>query len=126
MRVPSPYVPSSLFLGRLVFSALDVWARPGAIADPNDVKLQSAALDTSSLCRFDVFPSPLSFADPLSTAEFVAYLRYTRSLRFDETPDYAFLRQMFRDVYVRKRYTDVTFDWCDPTINPALAAREAS
>jgi len=70
--------------------------------------------------------SPVSFANPRSTAEFVAYLRYTRSLRFDETPDYAFLRQMFRDVYVRKRYTDVTFDWCDPTINPALAAREAS
>lgn len=56
--------------------------------------------------------------------EFVAYLRYTRSLRFEETPDYAFLRQLFRDVYVRKRYTDVTFDWCDPTINPALAARD--
>lgn len=49
-------------------------------------------------------------------AEFVAYLRYTRSLRFDETPDYAFLRQLFRDVYVRKRYTDITFDWCDPEI----------
>lgn len=48
--------------------------------------------------------------------EFVAYLRYTRSLRFDETPDYAFLRQLFRDVYVRKRYTDITFDWCDPEI----------
>lgn len=43
--------------------------------------------------------------------EFVAYLRYTRSLRFDETPDYAFLRQLFRDVYVRKRYTDTNLDW---------------
>ena len=51
-------------------------------------------------------------------------LRYTRSLRFDDAR-LCVLRQLFRDVYVRKRHTDVTFDWCDPTINPALAARDA-
>jgi len=45
------------------------------------------------------------------SAEFVAFLMYVRQLRFAETPDYAFLRQLFRDVFTRKGYTGTTFDW---------------
>lgn len=44
--------------------------------------------------------------------EFVSYLDYVRNLRFDDTPDYVQLRQMFRDLYIRKGYAyDYLFDW---------------
>lgn len=34
--------------------------------------------------------------------EFVTYFNYVRSLRFDEKPDYAFLRRMFRDLFAKE------------------------
>lgn len=44
--------------------------------------------------------------------EFATYLRYCRSLRFDDRPDYAYLRGLFRDLYVREGYADdAIFDW---------------
>ncbi|KAJ3339656.1 serine/threonine protein kinase [Entophlyctis luteolus] len=44
--------------------------------------------------------------------EFVAYLNYTRSLRFDDKPDYSYLRKIFRDLFVREGYHyDYVFDW---------------
>lgn len=54
---------------------------------------------TELLCRN--FPS-----------EFAIYLNYTRSLRFDDKPDYAYLRKLFRDLFVREGYVyDYVFDW---------------
>lgn len=32
-------------------------------------------------------------------AEFAMYLNYTRGLRFDEAPDYMYLRQLFRILF---------------------------
>eukprot|EP01026_Neomeris_dumetosa_P038554 TRINITY_DN3142_c0_g1_i11.p1 TRINITY_DN3142_c0_g1~~TRINITY_DN3142_c0_g1_i11.p1 ORF type:complete len:372 (-),score=41.36 TRINITY_DN3142_c0_g1_i11:524-1639(-) len=44
--------------------------------------------------------------------EFVLYFQYTRSLRFDDKPDYGYLRRLFRDVFHREGYTyDYIFDW---------------
>lgn len=45
--------------------------------------------------------------------EFAAYIRYARSLRFDEKPDYVkCLRKPFRDVFLREGYQmDYVFDW---------------
>lgn len=35
-----------------------------------------------------------------------------RSLRFDEKPDYAFLRRMFRDLFAKEGWNwDYVFDW---------------
>ncbi|VBB31366.1 unnamed protein product [Acanthocheilonema viteae] len=45
-------------------------------------------------------------------AEFAMYLNYTRGLRFDEAPDYMYLRQLFRILFrtLNHQY-DYTFDW---------------
>ncbi|OLL24435.1 Casein kinase I hhp1 [Neolecta irregularis DAH-3] len=54
---------------------------------------------TESLCRG--FPN-----------EFSIYLNYTRSLRFDDKPDYSYLRKLFRDLFVREGFQyDYVFDW---------------
>ncbi|CCH44422.1 putative casein kinase [Wickerhamomyces ciferrii] len=44
--------------------------------------------------------------------EFVHYLNYTRSLRFEDKPDYIYLRRLFRDLFLREGYKyDYIFDW---------------
>lgn len=44
--------------------------------------------------------------------EFAIYLNYVRSLRFDDKPDYAYLRKLFRDLFVREGFQyDYAFDW---------------
>ncbi|KAK9908695.1 hypothetical protein WJX75_001535 [Coccomyxa subellipsoidea] len=44
--------------------------------------------------------------------EFAVYLKYCRCLRFDEQPDYAFLRKMFSDLFQRKGFQwDGEFCW---------------
>ncbi|KAI8809545.1 kinase-like domain-containing protein [Cladochytrium replicatum] len=44
--------------------------------------------------------------------EFALYLNYTRSLRFDDKPDYSYLRKLFRDLFIREGYHyDYVFDW---------------
>ncbi|GFT69834.1 casein kinase I isoform epsilon [Nephila pilipes] len=44
--------------------------------------------------------------------EFATYLNYCRSLGFDEKPDYAYLRQLFRNLSLRQEFTyDYVFDW---------------
>lgn len=44
--------------------------------------------------------------------EFAIYLRYCRSLRFDDRPNYAYLRGLFRDLYLREGFADDgVFDW---------------
>jgi hypothetical protein len=54
---------------------------------------------TELLCR--TFPN-----------EFAVYLNYTRSLRFDDKPDYSYLRKLFRDLFVREGFQyDYVFDW---------------
>lgn len=34
--------------------------------------------------------------------EFITYFHYVRSLRFDDKPDYSYLRKMFRDLFGRE------------------------
>lgn len=50
---------------------------------------------------------------PLSvTAEFATYLNFCRSLRFDDKPDYSYLRQLFRNLFHRQGFSyDYVFDW---------------
>ena len=44
--------------------------------------------------------------------EFSNYLGYCRSLRFDDRPDYQYLRQLFRNLFHRQGFThDYLYDW---------------
>lgn len=55
----------------------------------------------SGFCVFQGYP-----------AEFAMYLNYCRGLRFEEAPDYMYLRQLFRILFrtLNHQY-DYTFDW---------------
>jgi len=45
-------------------------------------------------------------------SEFVTYLNYCRSLRFEDRPDYAYLRRFLKDLFFRENYQyDFIFDW---------------
>ncbi|XVE72908.1 hypothetical protein DITRI_Ditri11bG0075900 [Diplodiscus trichospermus] len=45
-------------------------------------------------------------------SEFVAYFHYCRSLRFEDKPDYSYLKRLFRDLFIREGYQfDYIFDW---------------
>ncbi|RWS23510.1 casein kinase I isoform delta-A-like protein [Leptotrombidium deliense] len=45
-------------------------------------------------------------------AEFATYLNYCRTLRFEEKPDYSYLRQLLRNLFHRQGFTyDYVFDW---------------
>ncbi|KAL9275306.1 Casein kinase 1-like protein [Drosera capensis] len=44
--------------------------------------------------------------------EFASYFHYCRSLRFEDKPDYSYLKRLFRDLFIREGYQfDYVFDW---------------
>merc|ERR1712194_923843 len=56
-------------------------------------------------------------------AEFVTYLNYTRSLRFEDRPDYAYLRRLLKDLFFREGYQyDFVFDWTILNYQPIVGA----
>ncbi len=72
-------------------------------------------------------------------SEFATYLNYNRSLRFEDKPDYGYLKKLFRDLFVREGYQmDYVFDWtlkrihdgvsggADASANPANPAASGS
>jgi len=60
-------------------------------------------------------------------AEFAMYLNYCRGLRFEEAPDYMYLRQLFRILFrtLNHQY-DYTFDWTMLKQKAANAASSSS
>uniref|UniRef100_A0A1I8HXX6 non-specific serine/threonine protein kinase n=1 Tax=Macrostomum lignano TaxID=282301 RepID=A0A1I8HXX6_9PLAT len=62
-------------------------------------------------------------------AEFTMYLNYCRGLRFEEAPDYMYLRQLFRILFRTLNHQfDYTFDWTllKQRSNASAAAASAS
>jgi len=44
--------------------------------------------------------------------EFTKYFTYVKALKFDDRPDYQYLRQIFQDLYIREGFeTNGPFDW---------------
>ncbi|XP_076889491.1 casein kinase 1-like protein 9 isoform X2 [Bidens hawaiensis] len=45
-------------------------------------------------------------------SEFMSYFHYCRSLKFEDKPDYSYLKRLFRDLFIREGYQfDYVFDW---------------
>ncbi|TVU15243.1 hypothetical protein EJB05_38753 [Eragrostis curvula] len=45
-------------------------------------------------------------------SEFTTYFHYCRSLRFEDKPDYSYLKRLFRDLFIREGYQlDYVYDW---------------
>lgn len=41
-------------------------------------------------------------------------MNYCRSMKFEENPDYSFLKKLFRDLFARLGFeNDNIFDWCE-------------
>jgi hypothetical protein len=59
--------------------------------------------------KIDTSPMELSKGHP---SEFAVFGEYVRALGFEETPDYEYLRGLFRNVAVREGFAnDGAFDW---------------
>jgi casein kinase I family protein HRR25 len=65
--------------------------------------------------------------------EFGIFLNYCRALRFDDKPDYSYLRKLFRDLFVREGFQyDYVFDWSvqqrneDGSVKAPKATRKAT
>jgi serine/threonine protein kinase len=44
--------------------------------------------------------------------EFTTYIKYCRSLKFEEAPNYAYVRKLFEDLFNTEKYSlDYQFDW---------------
>jgi casein kinase I family protein HRR25 len=53
-----------------------------------------------------------TYRSALPWNEFAVFLNYCRALRFDDKPDYSYLRKLFRDLFNREGYQyDYVFDW---------------
>ncbi|XP_050371950.1 casein kinase 1-like protein 11 isoform X2 [Argentina anserina] len=63
-------------------------------------------------------------------SEFTSYFHYCRSLRFEDKPDYSYLKRLFRDLFIREGYQfDYVFDWTIlkyPQIGSSSRSRQAS
>ncbi|KAF5959240.1 hypothetical protein HYC85_000449 [Camellia sinensis] len=63
-------------------------------------------------------------------SEFTSYFHYCRSLRFEDKPDYAYLKRFFRDLFIREGYQfDYVFDWTIlkyPQIGASSRQRQAA
>ena len=44
--------------------------------------------------------------------EFLQYLNYCHSLKFEENPDYCYVRKLFKDLFIKKGFVyDYIYDW---------------
>jgi serine/threonine protein kinase len=63
------------------------------------------------ICEKKVSCDPMSLGGG-QPVEFIRYMTYCRKLRFDEKPDYLYLRKLFKDLFVKMSYkNDFVFDW---------------
>ncbi|CAA7408770.1 unnamed protein product [Spirodela intermedia] len=57
--------------------------------------------------------------------EFASYFHYCCSLRFDDEPDYAYLRKIFRSLFNREGFQyDYIFDWTTPKYQQCQCSKE--
>lgn len=90
------YVLVYLLRGKLPWQGL-----PGRTKEDKYEQIMRKKIDT-----------PLDVLCRRLPAEFTTYLSYCRGLRFEDRPDYAYLRRTLRDLFLREGHTyDSKFDW---------------
>ncbi|ALC45943.1 CG12147 [Drosophila busckii] len=78
----------------------------GISADTRRQKYEKIAESKSTL--------PLNVLCSGIPTEFYMYMKYCRSLHFEEQPDYAYLRQLFQVLFKAQRFLhDCLYDWVD-------------
>lgn len=78
-------------------------------------------VSTDSLCENLPRMEPLHDIVVTPPDEFIAYLDHTKKLQYAETPDYEFLKNLFRQCLRRNQYRfDYKFDWTTE-VCPTLA-----
>eukprot|EP00747_Dinoflagellata_sp_TGD_P073040 gnl/TRDRNA2_/TRDRNA2_157731_c0_seq1.p1 gnl/TRDRNA2_/TRDRNA2_157731_c0~~gnl/TRDRNA2_/TRDRNA2_157731_c0_seq1.p1 ORF type:complete len:262 (+),score=57.38 gnl/TRDRNA2_/TRDRNA2_157731_c0_seq1:327-1112(+) len=56
---------------------------------------------------------------------FASYLNYCRALHFEDRPDYAYLRRLFKDLFMREGFVnDGMFDWSQPRGQVTSSSRQ--
>jgi len=56
--------------------------------------------------------TPIDYLCKGLPSEFVTFLSYCRNLRFEDKPDYTYIRNLFKDLFVKSGYEmDYQFDW---------------
>jgi casein kinase 1 delta/casein kinase I family protein HRR25 len=93
------YVFVYLARGSLPWQGLKV-----ATDDEKDVRIKEMkeSLSAEALC------------DGFLPGEFVTYINYARGLAFDDKPDYSYLRELFRRLFLAEGFKyDHVFDWTE-------------
>jgi serine/threonine protein kinase len=63
------------------------------------IKMRKASIPIDKLCEG-------------LASEFAVYLKYCRGIKFEETPNYAYVRKLFENRFTTEKYTmDYQFDW---------------
>ncbi|CAK9011492.1 Casein kinase I [Durusdinium trenchii] len=53
---------------------------------------------------------------------FIPYMNYAKALRFEDRPDYAYLRRLFKELFSKEGYeNDGIFDWSQPTMTESVS-----
>ncbi|KAF3778199.1 Casein kinase I isoform delta-like [Nymphaea thermarum] len=69
----------------------------------------SAVMHTIEVTNTEIICQSLCRGYP---SEFASYFHYCHALRFDDKPDYAYLKRIFRDLFIREGFQfDYVFDW---------------
>eukprot|EP00746_Dinoflagellata_sp_MGD_P021628 gnl/MRDRNA2_/MRDRNA2_150494_c0_seq1.p1 gnl/MRDRNA2_/MRDRNA2_150494_c0~~gnl/MRDRNA2_/MRDRNA2_150494_c0_seq1.p1 ORF type:complete len:379 (-),score=50.99 gnl/MRDRNA2_/MRDRNA2_150494_c0_seq1:60-1196(-) len=90
------YILLHFLLGRLPWQGLKAQSKKEALAKVRNAK---SSIPLEALCQD-------------APQEFCAMLKYTRSLAFDQQPDYTYLRRLLKDVMVQEQYVhDLAYDW---------------
>ncbi|OWT35808.1 protein kinase [Cryptococcus neoformans] len=89
---------------------------PQVIAGKYNVKVERQMAETNEESE------PLEDLCKDLPEEFLKYLQYCRTLKFDSDPDYQYLRLLFHQLFLEKGYeNDWEFDWCKKANNEGAA-----
>ncbi|KAG6500646.1 hypothetical protein ZIOFF_040494 [Zingiber officinale] len=93
------YVLMYFLRGRLVYLLETFYPLSTTQTETSWLYMFSSAFPGKALCRG--YPT-----------EFASYFHYCRSLRFEDKPDYAYLKRLYRELFIREGFQfDYVFDW---------------